>query len=193
MRKRESLVCVIRGCDNLGKLGGKNSTYKTGPFEGQRRRGSLCNMHTKEKIAKKKGITVSELRRENLKRTAANKGMTVREYNRHMFRKRATKHGMSPNEYANSFHPYKKYRKRYCENVDGRLGNMCTATIIDYEYQLEVDHIDDNHDNNNPNNLQTLCANCHRIKTKHHNRNDAAARMLMWETILKSRKKSENN
>jgi len=32
--------------------------------------------------------------------------------------------------------------------------------------QLDVDHIDGNHKNNEINNLQTLCANCHRLKTK---------------------------
>lgn len=32
--------------------------------------------------------------------------------------------------------------------------------------QLDVDHIDMNPSNNNPDNLQTLCANCHRLKTK---------------------------
>lgn len=31
--------------------------------------------------------------------------------------------------------------------------------------QLDVDHIDGNHCNNNHSNLQTLCANCHRLKT----------------------------
>ena len=31
--------------------------------------------------------------------------------------------------------------------------------------QLQVDHIDGNHDNNEPENLQTLCANCHAVKT----------------------------
>ena len=30
---------------------------------------------------------------------------------------------------------------------------------------LDVDHIDGNHQNNDPENLQTLCANCHRLKT----------------------------
>lgn len=31
--------------------------------------------------------------------------------------------------------------------------------------QLDVDHIDGNHKNCDPSNLQTLCANCHRLKT----------------------------
>lgn len=31
--------------------------------------------------------------------------------------------------------------------------------------QLDVDHIDGDHTNDDPTNLQTLCANCHRLKT----------------------------
>lgn len=31
--------------------------------------------------------------------------------------------------------------------------------------QLDIDHVDGDHTNNNPINLQTLCANCHRLKT----------------------------
>lgn len=31
--------------------------------------------------------------------------------------------------------------------------------------QLDIDHIDGNHTNEDPSNLQTLCANCHRYKT----------------------------
>tara|TARA_Y100000310_G_scaffold268895_1_gene281788 strand:+ start:1055 stop:1579 length:525 start_codon:yes stop_codon:yes gene_type:complete len=174
MIKRKSLNCVIRGCDNLGKVQSVTSIYKKGPFKGQRRRGSLCDGHVKKKIAKKKGISVAEYRKEILEKVASNKGMT-------------------PNEYRNSLHPYKKYRKKYCENIDGRLGYVCDAIIIDYEYQLEVDHIDENHNNNDPDNLQTLCANDHRLKTKHYRRNDVDARILMHETILKTRKKSENN
>lgn len=34
--------------------------------------------------------------------------------------------------------------------------------------QLDVDHIDGDRSNNDPSNLQTLCANCHRLKTKQH-------------------------
>lgn len=31
--------------------------------------------------------------------------------------------------------------------------------------QLDVDHLDGDHTNDDPSNLQTLCANCHRLKT----------------------------
>jgi 5-methylcytosine-specific restriction endonuclease McrA len=35
--------------------------------------------------------------------------------------------------------------------------------------QLDVDHIDGDHTNNNIDNIQTLCANCHRLKTQMNN------------------------
>ena len=59
---------------------------------------------------------------------------------------------------------YKIHRKTYCENTDGRLGYECTATIV-WEGQLQVDHMDGDHDNNDPGNLQTLCACCHQYKS----------------------------
>ena len=31
--------------------------------------------------------------------------------------------------------------------------------------QMDIDHIDGNHNNNDKSNLQVLCANCHRLKT----------------------------
>ena len=61
---------------------------------------------------------------------------------------------------------YKNYRKEYCENVDARLGFNCTYIIQDPDCQLGVDHIDGDKTNNDPENLQTLCANCHNYKTK---------------------------
>lgn len=61
---------------------------------------------------------------------------------------------------------YKKYRKDYCENIDGRLGFKCTTTIVDPEWQLDADHIDGDPSNNVPENIQTLCKCCHPIKTK---------------------------
>lgn len=70
-------------------------------------------------------------------------------------------------ELVNSRSPYRKHRKTYCENIDGRLGFVCTTTILDEAQgaQLDVDHRDGNKKNNNDENLQTLCASCHRYKT----------------------------
>jgi hypothetical protein len=76
----------------------------------------------------------------------------------------ASREGKTVTDWKNSFHEYRKYRKKYCENIDGRLGFTCTANII-WIGMLQVDHKDRNHKNNNPENLQTLCANCHAYKT----------------------------
>lgn len=51
---------------------------------------------------------------------------------------------------------YKGFRGDSCE--------LC-GFVATWSGQLDVDHIDGNHFNNKPNNLQTLCANCHRLKT----------------------------
>jgi len=58
------------------------------------------------------------------------------------------------------------YKQRFCENKDGRLGFVCP---VSNEFQfpnnvLHGDHIDGDHENNNPQNLQTLCSICHHIK-----------------------------
>ena len=74
---------------------------------------------------------------------------------------------------------YKNYRKDYCENIDGRLGYICESKIVAPRWQLEVDHIDGDNTNNDPANLQTLCANCHRYKT-----------MLNEENLPKHKRKS---
>ena len=49
-----------------------------------------------------------------------------------------------------------KHKKDHCE--------MCPF-VPKHECQLDVDHIDGNKYNNDPSNFQTLCANCHRLKT----------------------------
>ncbi|MDD4410854.1 MAG: HNH endonuclease signature motif containing protein [Candidatus Shapirobacteria bacterium] len=53
---------------------------------------------------------------------------------------------------------YRKHKDIVC-CVCGFMGESC---------QLDVDHIDGNHKNNSIDNLQTLCANCHRLKTHLH-------------------------
>lgn len=52
-------------------------------------------------------------------------------------------------------HKYKAHKKDFCEQC-GFMGHPC---------QLDVDHIDQDHLNASISNLQTLCANCHRLKT----------------------------
>ena len=52
--------------------------------------------------------------------------------------------------------PYIKFKKDVCEKC---------GFIPEHSCQLDVDHIDGNHKNNEEINLQTLCANCHRLKT----------------------------
>ena len=80
---------------------------------------------------------------------------------------RAAKAGMSVAEFQNYHHPYRKHRKEYCENRDGRLGFKCRYKIR-HTAQLQVDHINGKPDDNRPRNLQTLCANCHCYKTHLH-------------------------
>ncbi len=53
-----------------------------------------------------------------------------------------------------------EYRQHKGETCD-RCG-----FVPEHSCQLDVDHIDGDHSNNDPDNLQTLCANCHRLKTK---------------------------
>lgn len=57
----------------------------------------------------------------------------------------------------NTKYAYKKCKKDLCERCGFIPEDSC---------QLDVDHKDGNHDNNSEDNLQTLCANCHRLKTK---------------------------
>jgi len=52
---------------------------------------------------------------------------------------------------------YRLHKKDHCAE--------CGFVAI-HSVQLDVDHIDGNHLNNDVLNLQTLCANCHRLKTQ---------------------------
>ena len=54
------------------------------------------------------------------------------------------------------YHVYRKFKKDHCE--------ICGFIAV-HSSQLDVDHMDGNHSNNDESNLQTLCANCHRLKT----------------------------
>jgi hypothetical protein len=53
-------------------------------------------------------------------------------------------------------YPYSVHKKDICQ--------QCGFNPV-HTSQLDVDHIDGDRWNNDPFNLQTLCANCHRLKT----------------------------
>ncbi len=83
---------------------------------------------------------------------------------KHYYESLTTRRGITMQQFRNEHHPYRKYRKDYCENIDGRLGYKCTTTIV-WEGQLQVDHINGIPTDNRPKNLQTLCACCHVYKS----------------------------
>jgi hypothetical protein len=58
--------------------------------------------------------------------------------------------------YHSKKHSYRKHKKDHCE--------LC-GFIPEHRGQLQVDHIDGSKDNNYISNLQTLCHNCHLLKT----------------------------
>ena len=64
---------------------------------------------------------------------------------------------------------YKAHKKPQC--------GLCGFVAVD-PCQLDVDHIDGNHKNNDPSNLQTLCANCHRLKSLQDSRSRSPLRVI---------------
>ena len=76
----------------------------------------------------------------------------------------AEKRGLTLTQYNNLYHPYRKFRKDFCENVDARLGFKCTTTVI-WDGMLDVDHKNGNPSDNRKSNIQTLCKCCHAYKT----------------------------
>ena len=144
--------CTHRGCIEPGQLTGLYRKDGTPMFR------KLCSKHHSKKTAKKHGLkSLAEV-------VASKRGMTVSEYQYDGLKRRADKAGVSVTELVNSTHPYRKHRKEYCENRDGRLGYKCRYKIR-HSAQLQVDHINGNPKDNRLANLQTLCANCHIFKT----------------------------
>lgn len=144
--------CTHRSCNEPGQLTGLYRKDGTPLFR------KLCSKHHSTKTAKRHGLnSLAEV-------VASKRGMTVAEYQYAGLKKRADAAGMSVTDLVNSTHPYRKYRKEFCENRDKRLGYKCNYKIR-HTGQLQVDHKNGNPDDNRPANLQTLCANCHIFKT----------------------------
>lgn len=55
-------------------------------------------------------------------------------------------------------------KNKYRRDVKRDKCSICDFIPV-HPSQLDIDHIDGNHENNDPSNLQVICANCHRLKT----------------------------
>ena len=125
----------------------------------------VCQVHHHSNIAKKHGVQTA------LELTAKRKGLTVSQYAKKIALVAAKRAGYSNvTEYKNSLHRYLKYRKNYCENIDGRLKFPCTTNVF-WPGMLDVDHRNGDPTDDRPRNLQTLCKCCHAYKT--HRNKDA--------------------
>ena len=150
--------CKHSGCKNPRVI---SKTLKDGtPYYRE-----VCSIHHQAVILKKYKVkTVFEL-------TAKRKGLTTAQLSNQKNLRVAKKAGYSTvTEYKNSRHPYLKYRKDYCQNIDNRLGFKCTTNIF-WSGMLDVDHRNGDPTDNRPRNLQTLCKCCHAYKT--HKNKDA--------------------
>jgi hypothetical protein len=61
------------------------------------------------------------------------------------------------------------HKKKFCENHDGHLGFLCPVpdrgNWKGFEMALDLDHIDGDHMNNDPDNVKTYCKPCHGRKS----------------------------
>ncbi len=85
---------------------------------------------------------------------------------------------------------YRLFKKDHCENTDGRLGFICTTTIVD-SCQLDVDHVNNIHDDNRKENYDTLCSCCHNYKTRYFSKYKSLAQIR--RVYSKNRKEFTQN
>jgi hypothetical protein len=158
--------CEVEGCDNPVHLQGHSK------YTGKELFRKVCGKHHSRRVAEKRGFTnISQV-------IAANAGFdSVYEYQDFRAREKGFN---SLTEYNNSKHRYRKNRKDYCENNNGmgiwidpdtgerrflhEVGVTCTATIT-HVAMLSVDHINGENSDDSDGNHQTLCHNCHKVKS----------------------------
>ena len=143
-------ICFTDGCTAIGQNTGKKRK------DGSISRRKYCSACHSKRTAAKHGLT-------NMQQVIA-KNAGFDSVSKYLDQLANEKGFNNHTAYKNSTHPSLKYRKDYCENVDGRLGHTCTTTIV-WEGQLDVDHKNGDPYDNRPKNLQTLCKCCHSYKT----------------------------
>lgn len=159
-------TCQEPGCSNPAAMIQKNKN--TGWITWRKKCSPCHNKHTAAKHGLKR-IAEITAKKHGFTSVYAYQDFKAREQGFESFSDlldhRARKKGFKNHvHYTNSKHPYLRYRKDYCENIDGRLGFTCTTTI-EWDGMLDVDHIDGDPSNNTPENCQTLCKCCHAYKT----------------------------
>jgi len=147
--------CITPGCNNAGQLVNRN-------VFGQPIFRSYCSScHTKRRIRFQEKLAATDRRSAPCcSAPGCRKKTSISGTNR----KGELKFTTYCPEHVGLASAHLAFRKTYCENLDSRFGFTCTTTIM-LMAQLEVDHIDGNPYNNDPNNLQTLCSCCHKYKT----------------------------
>lgn len=155
----ENPECKGRHAQNTGhKTKDGKIRYRTIPKHKELygKEGYACHDCHFGAIAEKRGVTLAELRIQLLEEAFQKSGFD------------------NLTDWRNRNHSSLKFRKNYCENVDGRLGFKCTTNIKamldltngEYKGFLDVDHIDGNPYNEpeDGSNFQTLCKCCHALK-----------------------------
>ena len=183
--------CHIDGCNTDAQ---NQSKRKDGSIVRRKLNGKyICGTHWVKHCASKRGVSVSEMKKQN-KQKSKDKGYLggyANETQAKAFTEEMTKKCAELSEkvgqkidvekfvqYHGTDTEYLMFREDHCENTlktsklrptlkdeSGKRKFPRCNYPVSHPAQLQVDHINGNSKQNHPDNLQTLCANCHIAKT----------------------------